>query len=361
LKPRFNHQELDAFRAFAFLMVFCGHTPYPARWFETVQQIGGFGVTLFFTLSAYLIITLLLREKDHTGTVRLGAFAMRRILRILPLFYLVIALGYLAGHHWPNIQIQSDAIIALVLMYGNVFVAHHGWTHTGILNPLWSISIEVQFYLAIPLLVWLGGRRAVWAVCSATIVVAYIVLFRMGLHAAIASTSVWANSFVQFQFFAAGGVIALLSFRRKISPTIPWRCILAASAPVLFYVAAMTCTPRSNAPTSIPMLFCGYACALAGTTAAFLSILNIPHKIPYPLVYLGKISYGLYLFHFALLWFTFSSVGRRSPALIANSHPLVATALVLAATILFAALSYELFEKPILRWKQRFETEKTRI
>lgn len=342
-------------------MVFCGHTPYPARWFVPVQQIGGFGVALFFTLSAYLIITLLLREKDHTGTIRLGAFATRRILRIWPLYFLVIALGYLAGLHWTNLQLEPRAILALVLMYGNIFVAHFGWTHTGILNPLWSISVEEQFYIAIPLLILLGGKRALSIVCGATFVIAYITLFWLGAHAAIPSTGVWANSFVNFQFFAAGGIIALVSFRHKISLSIPWRCSLAIAAPVLLCIAATVCQLRSNDPTSITRLFTGYGCELTGITAIFLAILNLPLKIPHPLVYLGKISYGLYLFHFFLTWAAFTRVNRFRTAYWAARYPGVAALCVLAATILVASLSYQLFEKPILRFKQRFEIEKTRI
>jgi peptidoglycan/LPS O-acetylase OafA/YrhL len=335
--------------------------PYPAPWFAPVQQIGGFGVALFFTLSAFLIITLLLREKDHTGTIRLGAFAMRRILRIWPLYFLVIALGYLAGRHWSAIHIKPDAIAALAFMYGNVFVAHHGWTQTGILNPLWSISVEEQFYVAIPLLVLLGGRRALAAACGLTLLLACITLFWLGSHAAIPSTAVWANSFVQFQFFAAGGILALISFRRKIALSLPWRAALALSAPLLLYIAATICQLRSNDPTSIARLFSGYLCELAATTALFLAILNLPLKIPYPLVYLGKISYGLYLFHFFLMWFTFARADRMGLVLWMNNHPAIAATLVMAATILLATLSYQLFEKPILRWKQRFEIEKTRI
>lgn len=342
-------------------MVFCGHTPYPAPWFAPVQQIGGFGVALFFTLSAYLIITLLLREKDHTGTIRLGAFAMRRILRIWPLYFLVIALGYLAGLYWPNLQLEPAAILALLLMYGNIFVAHFGWTHTGILNPLWSISVEEQFYIAIPLLILLGGKRALSIVCGITLVAAYITLFWLGAHAAIPSTGVWANSFVNFQFFAAGGIIALVSFRRKISLSIPWRCALAIAAPILLYIAATTCQLRSNDPTSITRLFTGYVCELAGITAIFLVILNLPLKIPYPLVYLGKISYGLYMFHFFLMWFVFTRADRIGTAIWANRHPGIAALLVMAATIFIASVSYQFFEKPILRFKQRFEIEKTRI
>lgn len=342
-------------------MVFCGHTPYPAPWFAPVQQIGGFGVALFFTLSAYLIITLLLREKAHTGTIGIGAFAMRRILRIWPLYFLVIALGYLAGLHWTNLQLEPAAILALLLMYGNIFVAHFGWTHTGILNPLWSISVEEQFYIAIPLLILLGGKRALSIVCGATLIVAYITLFWLGAHAAIPSTGVWANSFVNFQFFAAGGIIALISFRRKISLSIPWRCALAAAAPILLYIAATVCQLRSNDPTSTTHLFTGYTCELLGITAIFLAILNLRLKVPHPLVYLGKISYGLYLFHFFLMWFVFTRADRIGTAIWANRRPGLAALLVLALTILIASASYQFFEKPILRFKQRFEIEKTRI
>jgi peptidoglycan/LPS O-acetylase OafA/YrhL len=79
---RFYRSELDALRFFAFFIVFWHHAALRSRWLLTAQVAGAFGVAIFFALSSYLIVTLLLRERDNTGTIQLRAFALSRILRI---------------------------------------------------------------------------------------------------------------------------------------------------------------------------------------------------------------------------------------------------------------------------------------
>lgn len=100
-EPRFYRPELDAVRFFAFFSVFLFHASNFATRFTTAQEAlgysGKFGVCLFFVLSSYLIAELLIRERDQTGTVHIGSFYMRRILRIWPLYFGFIALCIVIG------------------------------------------------------------------------------------------------------------------------------------------------------------------------------------------------------------------------------------------------------------------------
>ena len=96
----------------------------------------------------------------------------------------------------------------------------------------------------------------------------------------------------------------------------------------------------------------GYLSVLLGTTLLFIAVLGQNVKVPKVIVYLGKISYGLYAFHELIFWIVFDRLHSQ--------HKGLGTLFVLAATIGTAAVSYEFFEKPILRFKNRFETIQTR-
>jgi len=139
--------SLDGIRAFSFLLVFLAHVGVPLI-------PGGFGVTVFFFLSGYLITTLLRREAEGTNHVSLRLFYLRRVLRILPPFYLVLAIalvltvaGILPG------PFSRAALAAQALHYSNFYVIAHGWdgllAGTGV---YWSLAVEEHFYLLFPAL-----------------------------------------------------------------------------------------------------------------------------------------------------------------------------------------------------------------
>ena len=113
-QPRFYRPELDGLRFYAFLGVFVCHAlpneakfysgmhlPMPWLWAAVVRS-GAAGVDLFFVLSAFLITSLLLRERQETGKISLRLFYIRRILRIWPLYFLVVVLGVMLAHTPPG-------------------------------------------------------------------------------------------------------------------------------------------------------------------------------------------------------------------------------------------------------------------
>jgi peptidoglycan/LPS O-acetylase OafA/YrhL len=122
---------------------------------------GGLAVTLFFTLSGYLITYLLLLEKEKFGTISLKAFYLRRILRIWPLYYLIIILGIVIMYFFYNQNLLNSAdgnlteIILYIIFAGNFVGAVHPVSiheSYSILVILWSLGVEEQFYLFWPLL-----------------------------------------------------------------------------------------------------------------------------------------------------------------------------------------------------------------
>jgi len=201
--------ELDALRFFAFLAVLIHHGPNPHGFPGVVRSAGGFGVSLFFVLSAYLITELLLRERTQTGTISWPHFFTRRALRIWPLYYaaLAVAIVFLPvatanGLPLPRrFLVSPSGRVAL-----SVFVAN--WvpiTQLGMLAPLWSISIEEQFYLLWPPIVKFGGR-------TLALVASVLFVISAGTWLWVFSGrgwTLWSDTPVAFVFFAAGTIIAL--------------------------------------------------------------------------------------------------------------------------------------------------------
>jgi peptidoglycan/LPS O-acetylase OafA/YrhL len=358
MSKRYYRPELDALRFFAFACVFCDHLPIGARWFQPIRESGAFGMCMFFMLSAYLIITILLREKEAAGTVDLPAFAARRVLRIWPLYFLVLFAGYFLGLYVPgSASVNRGAVLAFSFLLGNVYILHHGWL--GPIGPLWSLSVEEQFYLAVPGIVRLGGRRGILTIAAVTIPFAYIILIHLGFHG-VTSRVVWVNSFVQFQFFAAGALLALWLYGRSLVLSLLQRGAFALIGLGMWFRAGILFplqTLVSSRPTSLVV---AYSLMLLGTFFLFIAVLEIQLWIPRPLIYLGKISYGLYLFHDFFLWLLFNTADRWPRMAYFQHHKIVAIPLAFGLTVAISALSYHFFESPILRFKRRFETIRTR-
>ena len=400
MKERYYRPELDALRFFAFAMVFLHHAPWHSPRPSAAQEAGtrlppfaahlpnlaviddaggmahsqtllkslrlgaihdacGFGLCMFFLLSAYLIVTILLREKEATGSVSLTRFAARRVLRIWPLYFLILAIAFVLGRFLPQVSVNGRALFAFSVLLGNLYVLNHGWILQTI-NPLWSLSVEEQFYLVIPGLTRVGGRKALTAICWLTIALSYLILIWLGHRHEIALVGVWANSFVQFQFFAAGGLIALSRSRRKFSISTLSRVWLTAAGFIMWYIASARFELLSFKPSTAPLLVAGYLFLLAGTVAIFLAVLDTDRKVPKAVLYLGKISYGLYLFHQLVLWIVFETGSSYAPFVFFKNHTAVGVLVALSAIIAAASLSYHFFERPILLFKTRFETVKTR-
>src|ERR1019366_215223 len=140
------------------------------------------------------------------GTVGIKQFYIRRILRIWPLYYLGLALAValLPGGHRGDIIYRSWFSI---FMAGWYCIIHGGTANP--MEPLWSISVEEQFYLLAPWIVKFLNRKSLYGFCVVVILVANAWLYHLGKVQA-SDTAIWFNSFVQFQCFAAGILLCLV-------------------------------------------------------------------------------------------------------------------------------------------------------
>ncbi|MDP8984889.1 MAG: acyltransferase [Pseudomonadota bacterium] len=351
--------ELDILRFVAFMMVFSYHVLPSATgqgsFFHhlllPLRDAGAFGVPVFFALSSFLITDLLVREIEATGEIHFKAFYVRRTLRIWPLYFLIIAITSLCLYFFPVYDTTPGRLVAFIFFVGNVYVGSYGFGHDPLV-PLWSLSIEEQYYLLWPQVIKRFGVGGLVRLSAVAIMISYAVLIYLGLRK-VDLNVLWPNSLVQMQFLAAGSILAVLHRGRIPRRGGVGRALQVGSSFLLFFLSDLLVqikTPNFTASAFSPL---GYLMVLMGTILLLHGVLGtaVPRWAK-PLVYLGKISYGLYMFHFIAI----DIVTRLESD--AHFSPVIATALrgciALPVTILAAALSYRFFETPFLRLKERF-------
>ena len=347
LAQRQHQPELDALRFFAFLSVFIFHAGRSFLAKDAHVPLYAplsFGLPVFFLLSSYLITGLLLKELDATGTVRVKAFYARRALRIWPLYLSFLAGCYVLGLIVHGLHMETSRLLAFVFLSGNWYVGAFGWGHSPI-YPLWSISVEEQFYLIWPAVVMLGRRFLM----PAALAIVPLSLGCVALQCAYGSSAdaIWTNSCSQFLYFASGTLAAIYFARKPIKKGVSRGLLSIAFGLGTWWVIDSLCPIKAqgSAPHALPFV-AGYGALAVSCVAILFGFLSLPRYVfPKWLIYLGKISYGLYVFH-KLCQFAVPHLGLRGPVL--------NLAASLVATVACAALSYRFLEKPCLKLKERF-------
>jgi peptidoglycan/LPS O-acetylase OafA/YrhL len=346
-------------RFFSFLCIFFHHTLTQPIVNDLTRQLtvrnnlgmsAKFAVSLFFLLSGYLITSLLVMEKELTGQVHLGAFYKRRIARIWPVYYAFTILVVFLGSIVHRLQPSTGAVVVFTLFSGNWFLIFGGASFVGGLGILWSINIEEQFYLVWPLIVGCSARRSLIWVSTGTIIAAYAVLFVLGARGIVSDAALRFNPLVEMQFFAAGALLSVWLPRDGIRLPGGIRLLLGLFG--LFCWAAGTRFFGNIVPGPVLAQWSPaalYGCVLAGCIALFLSFFGLPGRfIPQPIRWLGKISYGLYVYHGLVLTLTPRWPAWEHKASLAGLR----LCLQLSIAVLLAGLSYHWLERPFLRWKE---------
>jgi peptidoglycan/LPS O-acetylase OafA/YrhL len=323
---------LDGLRAVAIVAVVLAHcTPWlPGGWT---------GVDIFFVISGYLITRLLAAERAASGRIDLRRFYIRRCLRLMPAFAVLmlfqLAHAAVAPHNRADVLV-SIAVASTYMMDWNLAF---GWFPADIIGHTWSLSIEEQFYLLWPLtLVLTRGRVTARWLLAAAVVVA---LWRLWL---VAQGEAGWRTYMGFDTHAdplllgcAAGLLAtrpgLAEFARKTSP--------AAALAVLAMLFLLPTAELFVMTVAIPLAgVLATWTLLAATQDGWLKrLLSLP-----PLTYTGRLSYSWYLWHFPVL-FLF-----RSHMPLSQFDELA----VAASTYPIAMASYHFVERPFLRLKARF-------
>ena len=347
----FYRPELDCLRFFAFLFVFIGHafatearyytklgmSEGAALWLSMAITSGGNGVALFFVLSSYLITELLIREHCSIGKLDVKSFYIRRALRIWPLYFFFIILVYLAIPQASVYALPSKFLLPMVLLVGNWAAVFYNGMGYSVAGPLWSISVEEQFYLVWPLVIARVGVRNLKGVCIALIVVANLLRIVMEKKGA-GMVAFWCSTLSWLDAIALGALVALLLRGGTPRKSLVQRLLLFFGGTALWIL-----TPHVS-KYLIYVDIVSFPLIIAGSTMMLLGVLgsNLAHPI---LVYLGRISYGLYVWH------------ALSLALVSHlfvKYSLLYAFVGLPLTILMASISYSLLEKPFLNLKRRF-------
>jgi peptidoglycan/LPS O-acetylase OafA/YrhL len=352
-KPSFYKPELDVIRLSAFLLVFLhhifpsdegkylGHMPaIAAKLLAAIANSFGFGLSLFFFLSAYLISTLLMIEHQDFGSIDLKSFYIRRILRIWPLYFTGILVGVV--YAWTFHPEQLAMFKWYVLFIGNFYYQSHPWNGSP-MDPLWSISVEEQFYLLFPIL--MGVLGLIWVSRLGilfTVVSIAAILVESLLH--LSGNAIWTNTLSEFIFFGAGILCSVYTLRNQVDLKPLTRVLFGLGAFFLFlgstYFAFMA--PWEGAANALIVV--GYVGAAVGCVLILFSLLNVKVQFPPFILFLGKISYGLYVWHML----NFYLVDRFF------KHGTLLKPLTLFPTIAMAVISYRYLETPFLRLKSKF-------
>jgi peptidoglycan/LPS O-acetylase OafA/YrhL len=311
-----------------------------------IASAGAFGVQLFFLLSAFLITSLLLREKVATGDIRLRAFYLRRILRIWPLYFFALALAAF----WPlrNARMPLNYLAAYLLLAGNWMTVFFGAPGT-FMSILWSVSIEEQFYLSWPFALKKASRPALITIAICLILIANVTRLFLARGVLYAHT-VWPNTFAELDPIALG-ILCAIFLNEPRQFRVATRLILAALGLLTFTICGHF-SPRADAAFA---LF-GYPAVSLASLALFMAIYGLRVRFK-PLIYLGKVSFGLYVYHLLALYLLGLMLGGKTRT---SGRFAIYWCGALALTIFFASASYRWLESPFLHLKERFAFVKSR-
>jgi peptidoglycan/LPS O-acetylase OafA/YrhL len=339
---------LDGLRGVAIAFVVGVHLYAP------VFSGGNSGVDLFFVLSGFLITKLALDEADRTGGLSLSQFYLRRVFRIFPALFVMLAFLLLA-----SVTFMSDVgnplrreIMLSGASMGNLWPVFYGFEPRGALGHTWSLGIEEQFYLVWPFILFVSSlafrntrRFAAW-VAGVTIVSG---LLTRVVVVGILDYPHWKSiPFFDFDGLALGCILAMVLHMDDAGRwlRVPnWLFALAAAVVVSDLFIARAYIDHDHYGLRSPVLRVAYAVILAAFLLRPTSQMAAPFRTS-PMRMLGRLSYSLYLWHVPI--FTIFSKERHPDT---SRVLLVVTKVVVSAAA--AVTSYYVVERPAIEYGRR--------
>ncbi len=368
--------ELDGIRGFAIALVLVWHylacqiqttAGSPLAYSCKVLSMTWAGVDLFFVLSGFLIARILLavRGADHY----FSAFYIRRICRIFPLYYLSVgafaivvmatdlptderAVGWLVNDPLP--------LWTYVIYLQNFATAFRGTHGANWLGISWSLAVEEQFYLILPLMIRYIPSRVFlgllpWLIVSAPILrtVMRLNMVHGGIAGYVLLPCRWDSLFLGvLGAFVVSDPVGRAWLERRLR-----HLQLTVVLGILFCIGLIAV--KQEGIGSIVMASVGHTVlAILGLAIVLLAVLDNDRGVirrffrSSPLVWLGTVSYGIYIFHQPMAGLMHLLLRNDEPR-IANATGLAATLLALVATLVLAQLSWRYFEAPIVKYGQR--------
>ncbi len=328
----------------------------PNRWhLPFFDLIGKVCVILFFVLSGFLITFLLLKERERTGKIAVREFYLRRVLRIWPLYYLLAAVGLFVLPHleWFRLPFYSELLYEgftkKILLIGIILPNLVTVPIPGIYQ-LWSIGVEEQFYLIWPVLV----RKFRNPLLACLIVIAGYLFVKFGVLPLIGMAMHHSDSFellariwsrFSIDCMAIGGIAAWLLYR---GDEVVQRVIFSPLTQVLVYTGTVlligfgVVIPYFN----FEMYAILFAILLVNLAANPATLIRLETPV---FRYLGKISYGIYMYHLIGIALAHGLTTRFAPG-----NDALLYFLSISLTLGLAALSYQFIESRFISLKSRF-------
>ena len=339
LRPRWRlgrRPALDGLRGVAILLVLACHMLDAFFAYGRFHTLGSAGVVVFFTLSGFLITSLLL-EAPQTGLRPLGRFYRNRVLRLYPA--MVVAVLVIGGGQVILNLAGWGATVPVLLYYAN-------WSTIAqapptLLLPMWSLSIEEQFYLVWPLVFLLVRRWRNGPLLAAFAGIALSLIARFTLIAGGATTGrIYFGSDTQASTLLLGCLLAVLAHRGLRPLRVAWRIPLGVCGLTFLSLVTRDSVGDYWVPLLVPVVSSVIIWA-ACTERSLLDNVVLQN--------IGRRAYGLYLWQCAIIWPMAAYVGRGP------FWALVTLGLVLVV----GQLSYRFVEMPFLRLKARSDRVRT--
>ena len=318
---------------------------------NTVIKNGGFGVDVFFLISGFLITYILLAEKDLTGKIDIKKFFIRRGFRIWPLYFLLIAITPFIVS-WLNKP--SPDYLSTALFYNNFHSMTTGnWEYP--FAHFWSICVEEHFYLVWPFLVAFIPNKYLLNTFWTVLFISVFARFGFNLYGK-GFYYMYLHTLSRMDVLAIGAIGAYMYFNKSLRFTMPKYVRIAL---YILFVVVYASEPYNIYDGMFLACFRKYfyVAVIAIGMSNFLlnpdAIISFKKKNVFH--YLGKVSYGVYMYSNILIAIIIEKI--IAPYNMVNMY--LYFFLNIALTIIISIISYELFEKQFLKLKTRFEVVKT--
>lgn len=361
IQARRHFHTFDALRFLAFFKVFLLHIPITAfSWFNYLRAGGGIGVQFFFVLSGFLITYIIVDEQQRNGQFNLKHFFVRRILRIWPLYYLMIGVAFAMPYiteqilHTPQSAegYQPEWWKSLLFLENYKMMATGGHPNVSPLGVMWSLCIEEHFYIAWGLLLYFL-KKYVPAIIGIGIIVGILSRYVYAVQG-IPALDILTNIDL-FAYGAIPGFMLAANHNRTESRILAIPNTVKYSLAVLTIAAVIVCSQYTGDEFAFTWLT-----SLLGMLFSLIIIFTLPRSTGFSisdkniLSKLGIYTYGLYLYHtlvINLLLKLFPETGLDTHT---GVGAFVFISLSLLLTIGCSMVSYHLFEKHFLKLKRYF-------
>ena len=316
-----------------------------------IDNLGKNGVYLFFVLSGFLITYLLLEEKSVTGKISVSKFYGRRILRIWPLYFIILVIGffllplvYNSFSHFFEDQtfynerirnlVYGENLVLFLFFLSNVALKLYGSVAGA--SQSWSVSVEEQFYFIWPWIVKFFSS-SLWIVLVIIIIVMSAINYNINSFASFPYLHSFLSSF-NIDFMAIGGVVAI--FYRTYKSIV--QKIIVNKGLIILIIFSI-----------ILHLFFVISHITLGLSFGLLILLCVENKIEIKLFSIvGKWSYGIYMYHPLVMYFSFSIVDQMHITSLIEKN-LAYYILIVGITFLLSHLSYKYVELYFLKLKYK--------